>query len=868
MKKLSLILILLFYVFSSIAATNITTPTVSGHWTIAGSPYKIFNDITVNTGDSLVIDPGVEVVFQGGYKLSIRGLFKAVGSSANKIIFHAQDTTSWCNDSVAYGGWRGIELVYLAPHVFDSTKLKYCVITDIKNGALSIQRQLDVVGCDIYHNRYSLPAANHMISFQNVWHDTGFHSSLDSCSIYENYIMSIGRIIIGSSGLFEIKNCSIHSNWAVSILSFGFGQLSVVNSDVYDNMYVGSFSAVGTIYIESSNVNISNNRIYANKTGICAPLYLVKSKATIDNNLICNNIATATTAFCGMNDGGGGIRVSDPPDSTPRGNYIIRNNVIANNQAVTWGGAINVYMTNALIANNTIVNNSVYAYGLGSGIEIFNNPIVCGHTAAKIVNNIFKGNHTPWPYGIYDSSNSIYLYYADTFLCEHNYLPHPYYREVINGFPSPITYLLGDTTTNIVATSPLFIAPTLTHSFTESALSANFKLLPSSPCINAGDTSRAMRLVGDYEGSFRLLGSNIDMGAYEDASVTISLHAVADTICPGTLATCICSVASAVGTINYVWIVNGITITGATNASYSFIPGYGDVVQCNVSTTSLSGTIVNITSNPLSFVLLPPAIAPAISIVATPAASVCLGTLVTLTASISGGGSIPLYTWIVNGMVAGTGTSYSYTPANTDSILCTLTSNEVCASLTPVLSNVITIVVVPIAEPVISISGPMVTPVASTVALTATITGGGSSYTIYWYKNGAVFDVGTVAYTTYTKTPGKDTISAFIFPSDHCIDSATSAEIHVSDDNSGVERSTSNDLMTLYPNPAFNTLFIELFEPKGYLKVMDIYGSVIVSKKITDAKTTIDLANFSAGLYLIKWEDEGKVNAVKKIVVR
>src|ERR1035441_6757608 len=60
MKKVSCILLLLCCAVFVNASTSITTPNVSGHWTLAGSPYEVFNNITVNAGQSLIIDPGVE----------------------------------------------------------------------------------------------------------------------------------------------------------------------------------------------------------------------------------------------------------------------------------------------------------------------------------------------------------------------------------------------------------------------------------------------------------------------------------------------------------------------------------------------------------------------------------------------------------------------------------------------------------------------------------------------------------------------------------------------------------------------------------------------------------------------------------------
>src|SRR5690606_21790140 len=52
------------------AATNVSGGMLaSAHWTLSGSPYKIMGNVIVADNDTLVIDPGVVVEFQGKYKL-------------------------------------------------------------------------------------------------------------------------------------------------------------------------------------------------------------------------------------------------------------------------------------------------------------------------------------------------------------------------------------------------------------------------------------------------------------------------------------------------------------------------------------------------------------------------------------------------------------------------------------------------------------------------------------------------------------------------------------------------------------------------------------------------------------------------------
>ncbi len=81
--------------------------------------------------------------------------------------------------------------------------------------------------------------------------------------------------------------------------------------------------------------------------------------------------------------------------------------------------------------------------------------------------------------------------------------------------------------------------------------------------------------------------------------------------------------------------------------------------------------------------------------VTTPANPVCAGTSVTFTATPVNGGAIPAYQWKVGGsnVPGATNATYTYVPANGNTVSCVLTSNVVCASGSPAISNIITMAV-------------------------------------------------------------------------------------------------------------------------------------------------------------------------------
>jgi len=91
MKRITIIFSLLFVFAFSLADTHIPAGNVNGVWTIDGSPYIIDGEISIQQGDELTIEPGIQVIFSGHYKFNIYGRILAEGTATDSIVFIAQD---------------------------------------------------------------------------------------------------------------------------------------------------------------------------------------------------------------------------------------------------------------------------------------------------------------------------------------------------------------------------------------------------------------------------------------------------------------------------------------------------------------------------------------------------------------------------------------------------------------------------------------------------------------------------------------------------------------------------------------------------------------------------------------------------------
>jgi len=233
----------------------------------------------------------------------------------------------------------------------------------------------------------------------------------------------------------------------------------------------------------------------------------------------------------------------------------------------------------------------------------------------------------------------------------------------------------------------------------------------------------------------------------EPVSVSISTNP-SGAVCSGTVVT-YTAIAVNGGTVPvYVWRVDG-TVAGTNSSTLTYTPLNGNVVTCEVTSNAICPTGNPALSNAITMSVsanLPVSV----MIVSDQGNMVCSGTMVTYTATIINGGSAPAYQWKVDGTNAGTNAStFTYIPGNGETITCTLTSNEVCTTGNPVLSNSITMIVNTSLMVGVSITASPSGAVCSGTAVTFTAlpVNGGSSPSYLWKVNAISTGITSSTYT-------------------------------------------------------------------------------------------------------------------------
>ncbi|MBU0517505.1 choice-of-anchor D domain-containing protein, partial [bacterium] len=220
--------------------TVIEGGTVSGQWTVEDSPYLVTGTITVPDNSTLIIDPGVRVLFDGQYQFIVNGKLTAIGTPSDSIYF---------TSSTPAGTWGGMRSI--SAHT--QSRLEYCHFShgsaegewpDNCGGALYMQGTIAAIkNCTFIQNRAdkwggaiymwsAAPTFSYNLFTQN---EAGIAAGEDPFG---------NAIYIGNGNQLLVNHTTITGNWENSgyALYVAMGtELKMKNSIMWDSF---SFSFI------------------------------------------------------------------------------------------------------------------------------------------------------------------------------------------------------------------------------------------------------------------------------------------------------------------------------------------------------------------------------------------------------------------------------------------------------------------------------------------------------------------------------------------------------------------------------------------------------------------------------------------------
>ncbi len=250
----------------------------------------------------------------------------------------------------------------------------------------------------------------------------------------------------------------------------------------------------------------------------------------------------------------------------------------------------------------------------------------------------------------------------------------------------------------------------------------------------------------------------------------VSIAAIpAGTVCDGDSISFGATLANGGITPTYQWFLNGNPV-GGNSPVYAGVFNDSDTIQVIGTSTYQCITTPADTSNLIITNVLPNLV-PAISVTVTPQGPVCPGDLLTFNASVTNGGSTPVYQWLVNGIPSGSNSSVFSSSAlsDGDQVKLVITSSEFCVVTPTATSNTVTVQVSANVIPGISITmippGPVC--VGDSISFIAVHTGGGPLPVLRWRVNGIPNGINTLDFSSNTLS-NNDVIDVILESSAFC----------------------------------------------------------------------------------------------------
>jgi len=284
MKRI--IIPIIFVMFTSLLMAIDVIGPVSGNWSTAQSPVNVIGEIELLSGDQLIIEPGVEVIFDGHFKFNIFGRLLAIGEEGNNITFTASDEVS---------GWHGLRFFDTVSNGQDSSKLVYCILEygnatgvspNYRGGAIYCSNSSDLlISNSIVRNNSSLSAgAGLYIDESDI--------IIISTKIYGNEASGAGGGIFMLNSDPTLEHVEIYNNNSYN----DGGGINCYSSNpdlnyvaIYGNTTQwngGGLSAYNNSTINMTNVTFSEN--FSPQDG-CGIAVLYNSSVYLLNSIIWDN---------------------------------------------------------------------------------------------------------------------------------------------------------------------------------------------------------------------------------------------------------------------------------------------------------------------------------------------------------------------------------------------------------------------------------------------------------------------------------------------------------------------------------------------------------------------------------------------------
>lgn len=314
MKKINFIFLLLLLSISAFSQTNVSGGILTNTtWSKVNSPYIVTGNISVYSGATLNIEPGVVVKFNKDFSIRVQGTLNAIGNLTDKIIFTNSNNNNidWIGSNgtdLSSSSWGGIFL-----DNSQNSTIKFCII---KNANIGVK----------------------------ITDDLDSQYPIFSESIVINCFTGISVLGNRNSKFFISKNKIVNNFEGIkTYMADTFIESNVIADNRTGLIVSGGPGCGGDNLCNNSSPTIRKNSICNN---LFSTISIVNSSPIIENNTICTNNTSSIT----VNKFSPTINTNNFITTSTNNSFVIRNNGDKNINA-----ASNFWLFN----NQTIIQTSI-----------------------------------------------------------------------------------------------------------------------------------------------------------------------------------------------------------------------------------------------------------------------------------------------------------------------------------------------------------------------------------------------------------------------------------------------------------------------------------------------------------------------------
>ena len=269
-------------------------------WYKADTPHRVTSAITVESGVTLTIEPGVQVLFDADVAFNVNGLVSAIGTETDSIIFEPDGASEWMGFKATTGGDFTFAFARISDANADGSSSPYWGGGAIHAASGSV---ISLTDCVVRNCRATGQIAPNC---GGIWGNGATSMTLVRCLFDGNSAVNRGAVFAASvTGGVTITDCVFRNNttstatdlYNSSAVTIWHGGAATIAGCLFENNsgYYGTVAAVtsgGGTNVTVDRCTFSGNT--ATSGGVLRTYY-AGANLSVTNNIVWGNSSSSTS---------------------------------------------------------------------------------------------------------------------------------------------------------------------------------------------------------------------------------------------------------------------------------------------------------------------------------------------------------------------------------------------------------------------------------------------------------------------------------------------------------------------------------------------------------------------------------------------